>query len=69
MMCNKDMDITPAMPNGGIAGWPVAKGTLAPTKIGPLQSEGLVKGACMAVELSTAQPMENSECKKWQCDL
>lgn len=35
------------------------RGTLASTKVYSLQSEGVVKGTCMADMLSTAQQVEN----------
>ncbi|XP_073464721.1 uncharacterized protein [Aquarana catesbeiana] len=54
---NNVVDITPAMPNGGIADGLVLKDTFVPAKVIALQSEGTVQGAGIADVLSTAQQL------------
>lgn len=57
MLRNKGVDTTITMPNRGTAEWPVVEGALVPAKVVPLQSEGPIKGACLADVVSTAQPL------------
>ncbi|XP_040191766.1 uncharacterized protein LOC120924835 [Rana temporaria] len=60
---NNVVDITPAMPNGGIADQLVLKDMFSPAKVNALQSEGTVQGAGIADVLSTTQQLSNCKCQ------